>query len=181
MILPQPSATGDPGALRLSHGCRRSRSPAMSCLPASPRAPLNERESLPHDDVITGSKTDFRDSMYIAMNRFKIAKGSESQFEDIWRNRDSKLKENPGFVEFHLLRGKTHERRLHAIRLAFHLGKRRGLHPGRNRKTSVPPTGMPVTIAASISVRRLRGYARSWMADLWGKTPLPSASGSCFS
>lgn len=47
--------------------------------------------------------------MYIAMNRFKIAKGSESQFEDIWRNRDSKLKENPGFVEFHLLRGKTHE------------------------------------------------------------------------
>ena len=47
--------------------------------------------------------------MYIAMNRFKIVKGAESQFEDIWRNRDSRLKENPGFIEFRLLRGKTHD------------------------------------------------------------------------
>ncbi len=45
--------------------------------------------------------------MYIAMNRFKVAIGSEERFEAIWRNRDSKLKENPDFVEFHLLRGKT--------------------------------------------------------------------------
>lgn len=47
--------------------------------------------------------------MFFAMNRFKIAKGSEGQFEDIWRNRDSKLKENPGFVEFRLLRGRTND------------------------------------------------------------------------
>ncbi|MDO9414962.1 antibiotic biosynthesis monooxygenase family protein [Pararhizobium sp.] len=45
--------------------------------------------------------------MYIAMNRFKIATGSEEAFEGIWKDRDSSLKEMPGFVEFKLLRGPT--------------------------------------------------------------------------
>lgn len=44
-------------------------------------------------------------SMYIAMNRFRIALGFEDQFEEIWRNRESHLDEVPGFREFHLLRG----------------------------------------------------------------------------
>jgi heme-degrading monooxygenase HmoA len=44
--------------------------------------------------------------MYIAMNRFKVATGSEVDFENVWRNRDSSLSEVPGFVEFRLLRGK---------------------------------------------------------------------------
>lgn len=44
-------------------------------------------------------------TMYIAMNRFKVAPGSEAAFEDLWTSRDSHLKEVPGFVEFHLLRG----------------------------------------------------------------------------
>lgn len=43
--------------------------------------------------------------MYIAMNRFRIAKGFEDGFEEMWRNRDSKLSEVPGFQEFKLLRG----------------------------------------------------------------------------
>lgn len=43
--------------------------------------------------------------MFIAMNRFKIVKGRESDFENVWRNRDSRLADVPGFVEFHLLRG----------------------------------------------------------------------------
>jgi heme-degrading monooxygenase HmoA len=43
--------------------------------------------------------------MYIAMNRFRIVKGQEAEFERIWRERDSHLSEVPGFVEFHLLRG----------------------------------------------------------------------------
>lgn len=47
--------------------------------------------------------------MYIAMNRFKVAVGSEAEFETIWRNRDSSLPEVPGFVEFRLLRSKTNE------------------------------------------------------------------------
>ena len=43
--------------------------------------------------------------MFIAMNRFRIAKGSEKVFEDLWRSRESTLGEVPGFREFHLLRG----------------------------------------------------------------------------
>ena len=43
--------------------------------------------------------------MYIAMNRFKVAPGSEAAFEEMWTSRDSFLNGVPGFVEFHLLRG----------------------------------------------------------------------------
>ena len=43
--------------------------------------------------------------MYIAMNRFRIARGSEEVFEDLWRNRDSHLEGVPGFETFHLLKG----------------------------------------------------------------------------
>ena len=43
--------------------------------------------------------------MFIAMNRFIINEGHESAFEDVWRNRDSSLKEVPGFQTFHLLKG----------------------------------------------------------------------------
>lgn len=43
--------------------------------------------------------------MYIAMNRFRIARGFEPGFEQIWRERESRLDEVPGFREFHLLRG----------------------------------------------------------------------------
>ncbi len=43
--------------------------------------------------------------MYIAMNRFKVAPGSEGAFEHLWTSRDSFLNGVPGFVEFHLLRG----------------------------------------------------------------------------
>lgn len=42
---------------------------------------------------------------FIAMNRFKVRHGHEEAFEDIWRSRESRLKELPGFREFRLLRG----------------------------------------------------------------------------
>jgi len=47
--------------------------------------------------------------MYIAMNRFKVALGSESAFETLWTSRDTHLKDVPGFIEFHLLRGPQKE------------------------------------------------------------------------
>ncbi len=47
--------------------------------------------------------------MYIAMNRFRIAKGRESVFEEMWRQRESYLDQVEGFREFHLLRGPTGE------------------------------------------------------------------------
>ena len=43
--------------------------------------------------------------MFIAMNRFRVAKGSEAAFEQVWMSRDSHLEKVPGFVEFHLLKG----------------------------------------------------------------------------
>jgi len=43
--------------------------------------------------------------MFIAMNRFRVAKGSEPAFEQVWISRDSHLDKVPGFVEFHLLKG----------------------------------------------------------------------------
>jgi heme-degrading monooxygenase HmoA len=43
--------------------------------------------------------------MFIAMNRFKVTRGSEGEFEEVWTTRDTHLQEVEGFVEFHLLRG----------------------------------------------------------------------------
>lgn len=43
--------------------------------------------------------------MFVAMNRFRIKKGSEADFEQIWAERETFLDEVPGFKEFHLLRG----------------------------------------------------------------------------
>ena len=36
--------------------------------------------------------------MYIAMNRFKVQKGKEEEFENIWKNRNSTLDEMKGFL-----------------------------------------------------------------------------------
>ena len=47
--------------------------------------------------------------MFIAMNRFRIARGFEAAFEELWRSRDSQLEGVPGFRSFHLLRGPTGE------------------------------------------------------------------------
>jgi heme-degrading monooxygenase HmoA len=44
-------------------------------------------------------------SVFIAMNRFRIAPGREAEFEEMWRNRDSRLKEVEGFLAFALLKG----------------------------------------------------------------------------
>ena len=53
--------------------------------------------------------------MFIAMNRFRIARGFEEGFEEVWRRRDSYLDDVPGFRAFHLLRGpSTGEETLYA-------------------------------------------------------------------
>jgi heme-degrading monooxygenase HmoA len=43
--------------------------------------------------------------MFIAMNRFKVKRGSEQAFEQVWTSRETHLETVPGFVEFHLLKG----------------------------------------------------------------------------
>lgn len=42
---------------------------------------------------------------FIAMNRFQVRAGHEGDFEAMWRERESRLKEVPGFREFRLLKG----------------------------------------------------------------------------
>ena len=49
--------------------------------------------------------------MFIAMNRFRVARGSEADFEHVWASRDSHLGKVPGFVEFHSAQG-TAKRRI---------------------------------------------------------------------
>ncbi len=43
--------------------------------------------------------------MFIAMNRFKIKKGREQDFIEIWKQRESHLEGVPGFRSFNLLQG----------------------------------------------------------------------------
>ena len=47
--------------------------------------------------------------MFIAMNRFKVLKEETPAFEAMWLGRESHLEKNPGFVEFHMLRGPERE------------------------------------------------------------------------
>ena len=47
--------------------------------------------------------------MFIAMNRFQIALGREDTFEEMWRTRESRLDDVPGFHKFRLLRGPSDE------------------------------------------------------------------------
>ena len=47
--------------------------------------------------------------MYIAMNRFKIMLGREKDFEAIWTDRKTFLKQVPGFIKFNLIRGTTQD------------------------------------------------------------------------
>jgi len=53
--------------------------------------------------------------MYLTMNRFKVKLGQEAAFEAVWKSRDSQLKQVPGFVAFHLMKGPEHaDHRLYA-------------------------------------------------------------------
>ena len=45
--------------------------------------------------------------MFVAMNRFKIVKGKEIEFENVWKNRDTYLTNVPGFKTFNLVKGDT--------------------------------------------------------------------------
>ena len=42
--------------------------------------------------------------MFVAMIRFKIVKGKETEFENVWKNRDSFLENVPGFKNFNLIK-----------------------------------------------------------------------------
>jgi heme-degrading monooxygenase HmoA len=81
--------------------------------------------------------------MFIAMNRFRVKKGSEDAFEKVWVGRDSYLDRIPGFLEFHLLKGPEAEDHTlyssHTVWLskrAFEAWTKAGRPPGPNSRPS---------------------------------------------
>ncbi|WP_102108371.1 antibiotic biosynthesis monooxygenase family protein [Oceaniglobus roseus] len=50
--------------------------------------------------------------MYLAMNRFTVPLGNTAAFEELWRSRDSHLRDMEGFVSFHMLKGPEEEGRV---------------------------------------------------------------------
>jgi heme-degrading monooxygenase HmoA len=43
--------------------------------------------------------------MFIAMNNFQVVAGKEGEFEQVWKTRETHLRDVPGFVRFALLKG----------------------------------------------------------------------------
>src|SRR5207249_3458550 len=80
--------------------------------------------------------------MFIAMNRFRVKRGSEEAFEQVWLSRDTQLAKVPGFVEFHLLKGPEHEATRSIPHTQYGRARRRS-KPGPSRKHSVLPIGTP--------------------------------------
>ena len=102
--------------------------------------------------------------MFIAMNRFRVKKGSEDVFEKVWLGRDTYLDRIPGFLEFHLLKGPEAEDYTPIPRTAC--GRASGpSRRGPSRKNFGPRTRVPATrqLGRSIwSILNLRAsrYAR---------------------
>ncbi len=58
--------------------------------------------------------------MYLTMNRFKVRLGREEEFETVWKSRESRLGEVPGFISFHLMKGEERDGyRLYASHTAW--------------------------------------------------------------
>jgi heme-degrading monooxygenase HmoA len=83
-----------------------SRTRARRARRQSGRNDLRCRNATDDSNVLTWTR---RRMMFIAMNRFRVKRGSEEAFEQVWLSRDTQLTKVPGFVEFHLLKGPEHE------------------------------------------------------------------------
>ena len=129
---------------------------------------------------------------YIAMNRFKVLKGAEGAFEDVWLSRETHLDQVPGFVEFHLLKGAGARRPRCSMSHRTPCGRTRTpSRPGRNPKLFPrrPPQRrrQQAALSRSSRVRGFRGhpdgrrYAGPWTRNLKfpracaGATPRPDA------
>ena len=62
--------------------------------------------------------------MFVAMNRFKIIKGKELEFENVWRNRDTHLANVRGFKKFNLVKGEKKTNTHYMLLIAFGIQRR---------------------------------------------------------
>ena len=87
--------------------------------------------------------------MFVAMNRFKVLSGSQTDFEQVWTTRDTHLREVPGFITFHLFRGPDGR-----IMSSIHRTRSGAAGPisrrGPGRKRSDERTATPVPTSRSI-------------------------------
>ena len=90
--------------------------------------------------------------MFIAMNRFRIVKGKEAEFERIWAERDSHLDGVPGFEGFNLLRGAEADD--HTLYASHSVWRASAIsRTGPNPKPSARPTPAREAPRTSIRVR----------------------------
>jgi heme-degrading monooxygenase HmoA len=101
--------------------------------------------------------------MFIAMNRFRVKKGSEEDFEKVWLSRDSHLDKVPGFVEFHLLRGPEHDD--FTLYASHTIWQNRATFEAWT-KSEASRTGMPARTSRSTST--IRSSKASRCARPWG-------------
>jgi hypothetical protein len=101
--------------------------------------------------------------MFIAMNRFKVKKGSEHDFEQVWLTRKTHLDDVPGFVVFHLLKGperddmcSTPRTPSGVLRRSSRLG--RGPKPSARRMAGPAPTSR--YISATLNSKALPSCKR---------------------
>jgi Antibiotic biosynthesis monooxygenase len=111
--------------------------------------------------------------MFIAMNRFRVKKGSEDAFEEVWLGRDTYLDRVPGFLEFHLLKGPEAEDYTlyssHSVWQSKRLSRR-----GPSRKNFGPRTRVPATrqLGRSIwSILNLRASRCARLSPLERRRP----------
>ena len=104
--------------------------------------------------------------MFIAMNRFRVAEGSEGAFEQVWLSRDSHLDKVPGFVEFHLLKGLVAEDHA-AICFSHGLGKP-GSVRGMDQIRGVPGQRIVAQEITSPCIWIIRSSKGSRCAKRWG-------------
>jgi heme-degrading monooxygenase HmoA len=86
------------------------------------------------------------------MNRFRVAKGSEASFEQVWLSRNSHRDKLPGFVEFHLLKGPEAED--HTLYVSHSMWEKRAVFEvrktaGRSKAARKGDTLTPWPIATS--------------------------------
>ena len=97
--------------------------------------------------------------MFIAMNRFRVAKGSEAAFEQVWMSRDSHLEKVPGFVEFHLLKGPEAED--HTLYASHTVWESRAVFEAWTKSEAFlaahSRAGDKATVSGSSAIRGVRG------------------------
>ena len=82
--------------------------------------------------------------MFIAMNRFRVKKGSEEAFEKVWLTRETHLDRVPGFVEFHHSKVRTARTTRSTLRTRSGKANQPSRH-GPGRRNFAPRTRVPAT------------------------------------